>query len=292
MPITPERSRLLFRKTERDLLKLSTSQQAETVHGFRTTTRRLQTLLEELAPRRDRNQKKLLKMLDRIRKRAGKVRDLDAQLAALRSLKIPQQPRRKTQLMHNLIELRAKHEDKLAKMLPKESIREIRKRLKKASRDMASEAVGDPLAIARQMLLQVEGSAESRRSGGAMTESVLHRYRTLVKRARYAAEFAPRSADTSQFIAELERLQDAIGNWHDWLTLTHTAMSRLGGVNESSLVAVLHNVTGAKFRQATVALSSSPIVQRRQKTVATLPGQSRKVGAASQSPLARSGSAA
>ena len=72
----------------------------ESVHGFRTTSRRLQILLEELLPNRDRNQKKLLKMLNRIRKRAGKVRDLDVQLAALRSLKVPQEPRRKTQLMH------------------------------------------------------------------------------------------------------------------------------------------------------------------------------------------------
>ena len=42
------------------------------------------------APKLDRNQKKLLKLLSRIRKRAGKVRDLDVQLAALRSVKIPQ----------------------------------------------------------------------------------------------------------------------------------------------------------------------------------------------------------
>ena len=69
--------------------------------------------------------RKLLKTLDRMRKRAGKVRDLDVQLAALRSLKVPQEPRRKTQLMHGLIELRAKHEKKLRKMLNKETIREI-----------------------------------------------------------------------------------------------------------------------------------------------------------------------
>ena len=103
MSITSDRSKLAFQKTERALLKLSSGQGAESVHGFRTSSRRLQMLLEQLLPERERNHKKLLKMLNRIRRRAGKVRDLDVQLAALRSLKVPQEPRRKTRLMRGLI---------------------------------------------------------------------------------------------------------------------------------------------------------------------------------------------
>jgi len=254
MLIAPERGHLVFRKLERDLLKLSSGQQPESVHGFRTTTRRVQTLLEQLIPEADRNQKKLLKSLDEIRKRAGKVRDLDMQLAALRSLKIPQEPRRKTLLMHGLIELRAKHERKLRKALTKENVREIRKRLRRASRDVNLEASRDPLAVAQQMIAQVI------RPAGPLTEDVLHQYRILVKRARYAAEFAPKSAEGTRFIAQLKKLQDAIGNWHDWLTLTNTAAGRFGDVNQSSLVAALHNVTGGKFRQAVSVLSASPSV--------------------------------
>src|ERR1017187_2227418 len=154
MSIAPERSKLVLWKMERAVLKLSSGQHAENVHAFRTTSRRLQTLLEEIIPDRDRNQKKLLKMLDRIRKRAGRVRDLDVQLAALRSLKVPQEPRRKTQLMHSLIELRAKHEKKLRKILTKGMIREIQKRLKRASRELKSGADLDPLTVARTMLAQ------------------------------------------------------------------------------------------------------------------------------------------
>jgi hypothetical protein len=37
--------------------------------------------------------------------------------------------------------------------------------------------------------------------------------------------------------------------------LTRTASQRLGEVRESSLVAELHNVTGAKFRDAAAVLS-------------------------------------
>ncbi len=276
MSTVSERRPSIFQQMDRALLRLSSEQEAESVHHFRTTNRRLQTLLEQILTARDRNQKKLLKMLDRIRKRAGKVRDLDVQLAALRSLKVPQEPRRKTQLMQELIELRVKHEKRLRKALDKRTIREIHKRLNRASREVRSESGGNALAVARSILKQVV------RPAGPMTEDVLHQYRIAVKRARYAAEFAPKSAEAAQFIAQLKRLQDAVGNWHDWLTLTSTAAKHLGDVNQSTLVAALHNVTRGKFRQAVAALAASPTIQTSLKPVPLSPGQSRP---ASKSPV-------
>ena len=90
---------------------------------------------------------------------------------------------------------------------------------------------------------------------GPVTEDVLHQYRILSKRARYAAEFAEPSAETEKFLADIKRIQDVLGDWHDWLTLTKTASQNLGEVRESALVAELHNVTGAKFRRGVAALS-------------------------------------
>jgi hypothetical protein len=43
------------------------------------------------------------------------------------------------------------------------------------------------------------------------------------------------------------------------MTLTHTAMDRLGDTSQSSLVAVLHNVARGKFRQAVSAVSRAAI---------------------------------
>jgi CHAD domain-containing protein len=249
MPIAPKRCRVVFQKLEQDLAKLSSKPRAENVHRFRTGTRRLQILLCEFSSKLDRNHKKLLKLLGRIRKRAGKVRDLDVQLAALRSVKIPQEPRRKTQLVNRLIELRAQQEKKLKKVVDEDSVREIRKRLKRAGKNLKPEASRDPLAVAREML---EGIS---RGEAPVTEALLHQYRILSKRARYAAEFAEPSREAEQFIAGLKRIQDALGDWHDWLTLTQTATEHLGEVRESSLVAELHNVTGAKFRHAVSLLS-------------------------------------
>lgn len=248
MAISAERGKSIFRKTEKELLRLSSGHRAEAVHGFRTAARRLQTLLEQLVADNNRKNKKLLKMLNRIRKSAGKVRDIDAQLEALRSLKVPQEPRRKTRLVQNLIELRARYERKLHKLMKKQDIRELSKRLQRAEKSVSFDSSLDPLSVGRQMLNSISIPQ------GPIDEETLHRYRLVVKRARYAAEFAPKSAESTRFLADLKRLQDSLGSWHDWLTLTQTAAERLGDVRESSLVAVLHNVTRGKFRHAVSAV--------------------------------------
>src|SRR6202041_456593 len=190
MSIDPKRMRAVFKKLEGDLIKLSSKPQPDSVHRFRTGTRRLQILLGELSPKLNRNQKKLLKLLGRLRKRAGKLRDLDVQLGALRSLKIPREPRRKTQLMNELIELRRSQENKLTKTADKNTLREIRKRLRRARKDFDPKASGDPLAVARDMLEAVHLGDDK------LIEASLHQCRILSKRPRYCAEFAEQTPET------------------------------------------------------------------------------------------------
>ena len=248
MPVDVKRGRAVFEKLERDLSKLSPKLQSDNVHGFRTGTRRLQVLFDlSSGPKHD--HKKLLKQLGRIRKRAGKLRDLDVQLAALRAFKSSRQPRRKTELVNHLIELRMRQEKKLHKLTDGKTVREIKKRLRQAEKDFAPKDSRDPLVAAREMLGKIDGS------NSAITEETLHQYRILAKRSRYAAEFAPQSPAREQFIARVKKVQDALGDWHDWLTLTATAQAKLGDLRESPLVAELQNVSGAKFRRAVASLS-------------------------------------
>jgi CHAD domain-containing protein len=286
MSTTIDRNQLAFRKTERALLKLTSGLSPQRVHDFRTASRRLQTLLEQLLPDQDRNQKRLLKTLSRVRRRAGKVRDIDVQLAALRSVKVHQEPRRKTQLMHGLIELRERHAKRLRKMLTKEVVRELRKRIKRGAKTVSPEASRRALRVARSMLQQVI------RPAGPVSEDLLHQYRTIVKRARYAAEFAPKSREAAQFINELKRLQDALGNWHDWFTLTQAAAKKIGDVNQSPLVAAVQSVTRAKFRLAVAALSAFTPIQPAPEAIAVSSGQLRKVTAKSPTLVEQAESAA
>jgi CHAD domain-containing protein len=245
------RGKLIIRKMERNLLRLAADANRDAVHDFRTTSRRLETLLDLLLPVGDRNQRKLLKMLSRIRRRAGRIRDIDVQLAALRSFKVPQEPRRKTLLMQRLIDLRVQHEYKLTKLLKKKVVAELKKRIRRASQNLRATSNRDPLVVANEMLRAAS-------TAGPLNDEILHRYRIAVKRARYAAEFAAPSAESERFIAGLKQLQDALGTWHDWMTLTRTAARQLGEIEQSSLVAALHNVTRVKFRHAVAAVSGSP----------------------------------
>jgi CHAD domain-containing protein len=253
----PVSRKTIFQRMERSLLRISSDLNPDAVHGFRTTSRRVQTLLQDLLPERTRNQKKLLEILSQVRKRSGKVRDIDVQLAALRSLKTSQEPRRKTQLMHRLIELRAKHESKFSKLLKKNGIREVKRRLRKASKEVSSTSLRDPLAEARKILETGKSSVTP------PSDEALHQYRLSVKRARYAAEFAVPSDESAEFIAQLKKAQDALGHWHDWALLTRTAAENFGEVHESSLVAALQNVTRGKFRQAIPTLPVAPPAQAR-----------------------------
>jgi hypothetical protein len=102
-----------------------------------------------------------------------------------------------------------------------------------------------------------------------MSEDVMHQYRVLVKRARYVAELAPKSAEATEFLVQMKRLQDALGDWNDWLSLTQTASTHLGAVQHSSLVAALRNVTGGKFRRAAAMLSGSLTAQSPRGPIST-----------------------
>ena len=88
MSIARKGGNFIFQRMDRALLRLAAEANPEAVHSFRTTSRRLETLLLRLLPACDRKQKKLLKLLGRVRRRAGRIRDLDVQLAALRGFRV------------------------------------------------------------------------------------------------------------------------------------------------------------------------------------------------------------
>jgi CHAD domain-containing protein len=242
MPSDPERSLQVFENVNRQLMKLAAKPAAGCVHKFRTNSRRVEALIAEVATAPNRNARKLLKLLAQLRKKAGRVRDVDVQIACLRNLKVPEAARHKTQLLRMLAEQRVRGEKKIGSAFDKATVRELRKRLRRA-KDELSLAEGQLLALAKKQLATIA-------KGGALSEETLHQYRITGKRARYLAEMAGESAEATKLVTELRRMQDAIGDWHDWLKLTQKAEGIFGSVQESPLVAALRNVTRAKFRQA------------------------------------------
>ncbi len=221
MPVDLEKSSVAFQKLNRHLSKLTAKTAPQSVHKFRTYSRRVEALLGELSPELSRNDRKLLKLLARLRKKAGRVRDLDVQTASLRGLKIS-----------------------LAAKFDKRTVRELRKRLKRAASELNVPQSTEPLRVA---LRQV---AELGQDEAPLTEKVLHQYRIAGKRARYIAELAGDNPQAQSVVEQLKLMQDVIGDWHDSLKLTKRAEEMFGGVVDSGLVAALRNVTRAKFHRA------------------------------------------
>jgi CHAD domain-containing protein len=219
----------------------------EEVHRFRTNSRRVEALVSELGPANG-NQKKLLKSLAKLRKKAGRVRDLDVQIAFLKELKIPDRLTHRAQLLDWLTAEKVRRTRKLTKSFDAEAVRELRKRLRRVSSEIRVDGI-DPLKLARKYLPE-PGSA-------SLSEKMLHAWRVEAKRARYLAEVAPESAESKNFVAELKRAQDAIGEWHDTMKLKETAERMFGNMQASSLVAALQNISRAKFRRATAELFSA-----------------------------------
>jgi CHAD domain-containing protein len=226
----------------------------ERVHLIRTTARRLEALLETLGSGADRKERKLRKRLKRLRQKAGGVRDIDVQIAALRKLKIGREQERKARLMQALNEQRSEREQGLAKALADKDVRKVRKALHRWSAGINATAKPEPPAVATREGGAVTASlrmfASLARQVRTLTPENLHAYRTRCKRIRYVAETAGKVPKATRIVNQLKRMQDAAGDWHDWQTLTQTAESLFSRALASGLVAALRNVTNAKFVQA------------------------------------------
>jgi CHAD domain-containing protein len=248
MPVDQARCRIVFEKLDGELRKLAHKLDRTSVHKVRTYSRRVEALLGELDPEPGRNDRKLLKQLARFRKQAGRVRDLDVQMSNLRGLKIASEAGQKAQLQRELAQERGKRAKKLEHSLDKGKIRELRRRLKKAAADLQFPGRPQPLTLTLHKLSELEPSR------GPLTEKTLHQYRIAGKRARYLAEFAGKDPEAQRLVENLKRMQDVIGDWHDWLKLAERAEQLFGGVRDSPLVAALRNLTRAKFRQGVDAV--------------------------------------
>ena len=295
-----ERNQALFAKMDGLLAKTRARPLPERVHQVRTTARRLEALIETLCPQPGGTERKLLKLLARLRRRAGKVRDLDVQMAALRTLKIGRESERKSQLLESLADQRRRREQRFADALDKDSVRKLRNKLHRAASDLLPAGLTDPAAAgwadAAPAALQPVSLALARfavlsRRQRGFTEDNLHAFRTSCKRIRYIAEMAGNNPLARQVVELLKRIQDEAGEWHDWCTLTEAAEKLFASSSASPLVSALRNITRAKFAHALNIVADSrrqllALARAGEKKMAALPAPAappRKQPAASAS---------
>ena len=246
------RTQALFDKLQR-LSRPSSSLKSETVHQLRTTIRRVETLFATIRRAPGRKEQKFLKRLCRLRRRAGRVRDLDVQIAALGGLGLESITRDRARVMSFLQKARAMQEKRLLRALQDEADAGLRKRLNRAFGRLQQEfpkPAERKAAEDRFLAAALRKFTTVVKRHPTLTEGNLHDFRMDCKRARYLAEMAGEGPKAVAAIAQLKRIQDAIGNWHDWLTLTTTAESVLSHSEQVPLLPALRASTRSRYLEA------------------------------------------
>lgn len=219
------------------------------VHELRTTIRRVETLLP--AEDESRPERKLRKQLDRIRKRAGKVRDVDVHLKALRSVPRTIAPEARDEVREALRKARDKRQRRLARAVADERDRGLVKRLRRVIARAAGVLHDDAKAAA--VVADVLGAFDRLVADAApLGAANLHQLRIATKRLRYRVEPFMADTEAARVVAELKRVQDAIGAWHDWATLEERTVDVLGDA-ASPLVAAVRARTAVELAKATRA---------------------------------------
>ncbi len=252
MAADSNRTQALFDKLLR-ISQRSSGAKPETVHQLRTTIRRVETLLATTLPALGRKEQKLLKQLDLLRRRAGKVRDLDVQIQALGSLRLESITRDRARVMAFLEKARAKRESKLLLAFQNEVDGGLHKRLKRTATRLQREfpKPAQPDADEQRFLVAaLDKFAAVVKQHPALSDGNLHNFRMGCKRVRYLAEMAGEGPRVAAVIEPLKRIQDAIGVWHDWLTLAATAESVLSPSGQAPLLSALRASTRSQYLEA------------------------------------------
>ncbi len=266
-----------------ELERCSADPAEECVHHVRTGTRRVQAMLETVlretakpSPDLQHATKAWLKDLKKIRRAAGTVRDLDVHRGLLKDLvERKQQPNGHPEtsdlitaptqaLPLSPLEQQADTLDTWLKDNRHEEAARFQKQISKRTRkvidrESAFEAAAHamPADTARRQpkptaVVALEAFARLSHEMPQLDETNLHDFRKGAKNARYIAESGASDATATAVAKALKRLQDDIGDWHDWLVLSEEARTAVPDAEE--LIEILNNKTAHLY---TAALKTS-----------------------------------
>lgn len=248
MAIDHTRTQKPLRKLRKLVKHASKTPPPEEVHKLRTNARKLEASCSALSLDTGAHTRKLLKQVRKIRKRAGKVRDLDVLTEYLTQTRIEGEENCRLQLTEYFGSTRKKRASELYSFINKRRA-PLKSRLRKASKQIEKfvakderEASGLATACALQLTSELSGPKR-------LTRKTLHPYRLTVKKLRYILQLAPDTSDGS-FMEALTRTKDAIGEWHDWEEMVDIATDVLDHGPNCRLIRKLRVIRDTKFQEA------------------------------------------
>lgn len=256
MTLLQKRIKALAADLQKSVARLEREVSVKDVHRLRTTIRRLESMIIYTHPEIGRKQQKAMDELGSLRKRAGKVRDLDIQIGLLggtangstagerRLLGAMMKAKRARQAVRLRSDIRGLEHKKFFPRMEKIS--------EKAGLANPGPGKASPLDEAHAALADLAHKAPSRQG---MRVARLHELRISLKRVRYTAELAEESEAQKQMLEELKPVQDALGEWHDWETLVATAEKFFRDRVNCPLLAEMRSLHSMKFSEAIAAVS-------------------------------------
>lgn len=235
----------VFRKLQELPKRLMVLPAPEDVHQLRTTIRRFQTLATIRSAGKADGIGALLKQLNRLRRRAGKVRDLDVQVAALRTIRSGTK-RERNELKQYLQQLHESRARKLVRAVKEEVDDGLEKRLRRAALAFAEPADSARPGALASALAKFASLMEHH---PPLNEENLHDFRMDCKRIRYEAEMEGASLAAKKALRQFKRIQDATGEWHDWVNLAHSA-EQVATNEHSPLLSAIRAMRQARFNEA------------------------------------------
>src|SRR5258708_22648618 len=196
--------------------KLAHGASPKAVHRLRTTIRRIESLISYSHPDLGNRQERALDDLAALRKRAGKVRDMDVQMGMLGQLANGSTASDRRILMELLKGKRARQAKRLAsavKKLDGEKFFSQMDRIAKKSGDGPS-VDNRPMAPLQEAKTQLAALAADFASHQTLKPRRLHEARIKLKMVRYLAEIAERSAEQQRFLLDIESVHNAVCEWH------------------------------------------------------------------------------
>ena len=250
-----KRSKDLSDKLVKAAEKLQEEVSPKAVHRLRTTIRRMESLITYSHPKLGKKQERSLEQLEALRKRAGKVRDLDIQMGLLGSIANGSTRNDRRLLADFMKHKRSKQARRLASAVSSVEKTKFFSRLERIGEKSAeppAENAGTPLEKAQ---CELTALAADSATGQELSPDQLHQARIKLKLIRYLAETSPRTEQQKEFVDRIKSVQDAMGEWHDWEMLKKTAETQFGDRINCALLVEIKSLFAVKHRAAVSGLN-------------------------------------
>ena len=273
MAIDLDRIHKPVRRLRRFIKKSPKRPSSGQIHDLRTSARRLETEISSIAPGRPRkNERRLLRHLAKVRKRAGKIRDMDVLVGDTLTVSLTGGLRAEQDCLVRLLETlgarRTKHVKKMRSLIAaigkelryrlKRTASRLEKFLEKTEKSKPNPQSDGPTSDgpapdgSAEVMAQALRLAEGLKFPPRLTKKNLHPYRIKVKELRYVLQLADH-ADQQKFVEKLAEVSDSIGKWHDSEELTAIARDVLDHGAECQLLPKLSAIAESKYAKALVS---------------------------------------